>query len=315
MDSKRLHSSFEEIEALYLSRNPPRIRSAADQIVPDNEVAEMSNMTETAELERDLFRAKQISELGNFDKSIFKGNPGSQTIITNKSSAITLISGPQNVLHYGNGAPLVVGQVNVDEDAETISVMLTGPGDVYHDGYTNPSNGVLQLVGIIEFGAGGVQAVAEVDWVNGQVIQVPGTFLRLLTRLDDLSTAAPDGNGQVNVGCYFSRKLKSRQSPLTRTFRIAQPLTHGAVSGRIVIPAFATQVQLLYTTDQAPSDTRIDMSVQGVVDNVIGTVEWEKPAGNGQIVQLAGPVSSIQVVNNDGAASALIVWVVFTIEL
>lgn len=296
---------IDQLDRMYqMRRAMPRI----PRVTPD-----LANLAPTDEqtfgnmgpVENDLERARLIADIGQ-EASRRKilghtANIGQNVLVTDISTA-------PPTSPFG-GKPVLILKAEGDEtDGQTMTVVLAVNTPIQQGGpqSSEPEN----LVAVIQFGSGGAQSQAEVDFINGQVIQVPGSSIQVFARLDTKDGSSAN-QMQANVGAWLVKYPKARVSRLTRSLFVqAGGIAHGGSSQTFPIPPFATEFQLLYN----PSDTLTNI-LYTVFDDT-NTEIYRQPASveNG-LLRLAGSASAVNVKNNDGAINLVSGYGVFTIEL
>jgi hypothetical protein len=312
------HQQFDEIEAAYQKAFPGVSAPVGAPEVSDHEILRMGGDIPHDMQDPELRRAQQLGQLNQDGAPTQLGGTfGSQvTVAVSDGTGVPIGAWAQGTdasglgLLFGNPKAILQLQ-GPDDKAEIISVVLTPPQPNY-----GPvgANRTFAPCAIIEFGIGGVQSRAEVDWIDGQVIQIPASFLRLSARLDPLNAqplAIPDPN--VALGANVGKLPKTRVTPLQKSFSIpsAAPLAHGA-SQTCRIPPFATSARFNYfrgaVLPVAPS--KVEILVLDAFENVM----YDQTLDNTDTVPLAGGATFVQIFNND-AGNSLFGSLIFTIEL
>lgn len=157
----------------------------------------------------------------------------------------------------------------------------------------------LQVRGLIQWGTDGHQAESYFDWLNGTVIQVSGSFVRVIAEIvDNLgageSEPTHDPDAQVTVGATLGYWNAARLAPtLTQQLRLV-----GADPGPaavVVIPRFARR---LWWT--GPVLTDVQWAIGPGAGMTLGAVDpagmltrqgYERP-GNATHLQITGNVTT-----------------------
>jgi hypothetical protein len=152
----------------------------------------------------------------------------------------------------------------------------------------------LQIRGTIAWGTDGHQCVAEFDWLNGTIVQVSGSFIKVSARIVDNFDAddvlpTHDPLAAVRVGATIGYWAASRLAPtFTQQIRLdgTPPLLAPVVA--VAIPRFARRVWILGPT--------------------LSDVDWAiGPAAGQEIAQVdAAGVNSRQAYERPGCATHLV---------
>lgn len=173
--------------------------------------------------------------------------------------------------------------------AEVMSIGLIAPT-------TSASATQIRVKGILEFGNAGVQCVAEIDFCQGVVLSVPGSFVRL-SAIDDGSVGLA---GAVNVTCgaFVSYKNISTSRPPKRT-RYRDTALADTASVVFTVPAFASQ----FWVERTPSNP-MTVSVQRSGLGALYDVNVARGAAMDPL-PLSNDAANIVVTNTDGAGLAI----------
>lgn len=109
---------------------------------------------------------------------------------------------------------------------------------------------------VVEWGSAGCSAVAEVDWLHGTVINVNGSFLRIIARNDSGTTDQQGGEPpSLRLGAWAGYLQRSNPRAPQRTVQAFNLLAGGAPNAQtITIPNFATTLQILRNPVQRQLD-------------------------------------------------------------
>ena len=151
----------------------------------------------------------------------------------------------------------------------------------------------LQVRGTIAWGTDGHQCVADFDWVNGTIVQVSASFVKVSARIVDNLNAtdvAPthDPAAAVKVGATVGYWASSRLAPtFTQQVRLVGSDEVPAPEIAIVIPRFARRLWLY-----GPA---------------LGDVQWAIGPNPGQEIAIVdAPVTSRQGYERPGCATHLV---------
>lgn len=275
--------------------------------------------------ESDLARAKQLADLGERgsqkSRGGISGNFGSAMAVSTATAAKG-VGGLQasGILDYGN--PLALLQVQSDDErAEVLTAVLQTPALV-----ANPNGRMGQPVAVVNFGIGGSQDTVEVDWVNGAVIQVPASYLRVSGRVDFMDGGLHDPSLVMQLGAFVGRDPKTKTTPLTKSFYLTPSATPIAAAGghvTIGVPPHATQARLLYVREASnPPPANIELQA---LNSTANPLEYSTTLDVSDTLQLVSTMATVnagngaggfvRVVNNDPALPITSAWLVYTIEL
>lgn len=151
--------------------------------------------------------------------------------------------------------------INVRGDyPEVVTVTLIAPAPAL----VAPLAFVNHFTAVLEWGHGGTQATAEVDFVNGCSFQLSGSFIRVVGRREALEGA---GN-TVRLGAFLSYLPVNGTNRPKRTTRDTVALAAGAPGRNFVLPRFATDVRVYRITPTNAFDVRFIDSAAGLVGTV-----------------------------------------------
>lgn len=100
------------------------------------------------------------------------------------------------------------------------------------------------LTALIEWGTGGVSQSAEVDIINGAVVNLHASFVRVRVKATQINGGAGTG-GVYEVGAFLSPGEGKSYHPNTLTKNFAAGLAIGANTGAVVIPSFARSMNMV----------------------------------------------------------------------
>lgn len=99
---------------------------------------------------------------------------------------------------------------------------------------------------VVEWGSAGCSAVAEVDWLHGTVINVNGSFLRIIARNDSGTTEQQGGEPpSLRLGAWAGYLQRSNPRAPQRTILVTNLVAGVPAAQTITIPNFATTLQVL----------------------------------------------------------------------
>jgi hypothetical protein len=204
--------------------------------------------------------------------------------------------------------PLVSSILNIggdDMDSKQMSISLKGPNRTPQNDTTFPERTI--IVCIVQFGAGGVQSVAEIDWVNGLTFSVPASAVRISCRNESLADGPQQSVPGLGVFCSYN-PAPSRLIP-QRTFwsRDSLEVTDTIAAGAFCtwqVPEFAKDViferanaagaRTIMPSFRITSITRSDFgAVPGYIDNVATGVRMNPP------LPVGNDTKWIRVINTD----------------
>jgi hypothetical protein len=141
-----------------------------------------------------------------------------------------------------------------------------------------PGTGAARLVtAILRWGAGGAQLTAELDWLHGTIVSVPGSYLEVLARHDGAPAAAP---ARVSATMGYGPRAGSG---CACTFRTLDYGTLSGVPSSHVVPSWATSgVVLFNAVGAATVDLKVVDDANGPMFTMAGVaVGTEFPIPNG----------------------------------
>lgn len=310
-----LRSVFDEISQRHASLVPPTIAVAnqhVDAPVPDEIEKDMGNFVDDSVVDGDLLRAKQIG--GITDNPVRAKN-----ILADQGAAqlgnVTVLDNSHIALN-GDGDPQQILVISDDDQLGEMMTVTLSPPVVAKAGAVGEST---QVICVVEYGSGGIQNHAEIDWVAGLTFQVPGSYLRLSARL---SQPVNPTSLQLQVGATVSRKPRSRNSKLIRSFHIGA-VNHGAF-GSVGVPAMATEVQYLYQPTSTVKNVVISVENQHgdtMYDRLISDNHDPLPLAGQQGGSSSGAArftpggDTVFFTNNEAGNNVADSWATFTIEL
>jgi hypothetical protein len=302
------HAQFDEIEAAYQKAFPGVGPAVEAPEVSDATILHMGGDIPRNMQDPELRRAKQLGQL-NADGSPteLSGNWGSTVnpVDINGTTAT-------------NPAPSAINLQGPDDKAETLTVTLCQPIWSVEDAHA-------KLTAVVQYGNGGFQNTAEIDWVQGTTFQVRGSFLRVSARIDVESGPVAAGSGATCAASAFATKLDCpRQSELIKSFQVGA-LAHASFDTVIIFagvgaphpvppPNFGMLTKFRYMwANTGTAVTKVIVDVFDHNGNTLYTVDLTNDPD--QWIPLLGRASEIRVTNADGANDIADSYLVFNVEL
>lgn len=317
-----------ELDAAHAERTTPPV------VIVDNGVTnDDSDIIRNMEpLEGDLERARELGELASGTsggtRNVIQSGAASQnigrTITIDKTTSASLdpntnlrngVRTDLGSLDWGN--PQVILDINGDDAASSVvSIQLTSPV-IFGNQFLGPQTlDTLQPVAIIEYGSGGSRNKVEIDWINGHIIEVPGSAVRVSARADLIT------NGQAprsfQLGAFVVSGEKAKFVKPVKSFYLGNL---AGPNGNIIVPVppNAVDVQLIYTRGFAgqPPDAQIIMEFQPI-GLAAGTPvpSTNMVDGYNKPFPLCGAMEAVKVSNKDAGATTLNgAFLVFGIDL
>lgn len=304
------HQQFDEIEAAYQKAFPGVSGPIGAPEVSDATILHMGGDIPHDLQDPELRRAAQIGQLNQNGSPIkLDGNWGStvQAQDINGSTAF-------------NPALVAIRLEGPPDKAEVLTVTLCQP-------IWSVENAHAKLTAVIQYGNGGFQNTAEVDWVQGTTFQVRGSFLQVSARVDiESAGGGVAATGATCAASAFATKLECpRQSELLKSVQVGA-LAHtasdtvvivagvGATSGIDAINVgMGTKFRFLWSNTGATPVTDVIVDVFDHNGNTLYTVSLANDPD--QWIPLFGRASEIRVTNADGANDIADSYLVFNIEL
>lgn len=174
-----------------------------------------------------------------------------------------------------------------DAAASLVQVSCTYEG-------TNEANAArpLQVRGTIAWGTDGHQCVAEFDWLNGTIVQVSASFIKVSARIvpnqsatDEVPTFDPEAAARVGatIGYWASSRLAPTFTQQVRLDGTVVPNPEAVIA----IPRFARRLWILGPT--------------------LSSAQWAiGPSAGQEFALVDAPVSSRQGYERPGAATHLV---------
>ncbi len=180
-----------------------------------------------------------------------------------------------------------------DEVAHVICVTLVGPPATAGD-ISNPT----ECVALVQWGAGEVEAEAEIDFgVGGVVFTLPASSIRITAKLEAIESAS-EVPPPVRVGAFASVGSGGRTSRLTRTRFQDIPIAAGGTAA-FEVPPFAKALRVM-AGDQAARAYRLAFFGESAVPPLY-SIEVAA-GGEAPLVDLSPDVTSV-VMTNTGLAA------------
>lgn len=234
----------------------------------------------------------------------YPSNPGKSVLIGPDAASIVNAASLAVVPAFGSVPP--VGRATLlevksdDESSEILSVTLDNPLPFLVPTADVAGAGTIVIArpsAIIEWGVGGVQARADVDFDHGLSLSVPGSFLRVTgvnnripattNNMSGVGTPAFGRNVKLGAFCGYGSVAGTKNLSAKKTIYIDGP---GLLSGSIPIPDYATN----FTVQRSPNAGILSVTVldEGGV-SPIQTLTY--PAGSGfeGAVELSGDAAFI----------------------
>jgi hypothetical protein len=305
---KHWHQSFDEIEAAYQKAFPGVSAPLGAPEVSDHEILRMGGDIPHAMQDQELRRATQLGHLNdNGSPTELDGNWGSTVNPVDVNGTVAV-----------NPAPSMIRLQGPEDKAETLTVTLCQPVWSNEDAHA-------KLTAVIQYGNGGFQNTAEIDWVQGTTFQVRGSFLQVSARIDVESGPVAVGSGATCAASAFATKLDCpRQSELIKSFQVGQ-LLHTASTTVILFagvgaphpippPNFGmvTKFRVMWA-NAGPAVTKVIVDIFDHNGNALYTVDLTSDPD--QWIPLAGRASEIRVTNADAANDISDSYLVFNVEL
>lgn len=172
-------------------------------------------------------------------------------------------------------APLpTLAQVSVPDEMAQPWVVTLGPLQQGNVGV--PPTGVLtpqiptDSFAIVEWGRGGVQTWAVVDWPpHGARFQVDGAFVRVSGGIRGLAAAAAGVAALTNVAAFIAPGRT--ESFAQRTIRYTDGLTNGSEDR--AVPPYAIDARLSFRQSSAPATAAL-VFIEGVASFGAGATLW-----------------------------------------
>lgn len=104
----------------------------------------------------------------------------------------------------------------------------------------------------IEWGVAGYQTFADVDFIQGLMLAIQCSFLRVTAFYDGFPIGSPDGTPTpIRVGAFVGYEPHASVIPTQRTFRLSTPLAAAGIQD-IQVPPYAGNVEVFRATAAAP---------------------------------------------------------------
>lgn len=182
----------------------------------------------------------------------------------------------------GQSAPILEARCSDERSRQLTITLVVSPISTSFD---------RDIVALVTWGAGGLQAPqAEIDFVNGAVFTVIGSFIRILARSD--AGAIPVT--QMQAGAFIGYEPRSAGSAVRGPQRTLKTGAIGAGnSTTLTIPTYATSFSYI----RNPLTTAITLNVLDGPGNVIGIIPIAAGVDVSSIVfPIPGDAVSIQIV-------------------
>lgn len=168
----------------------------------------------------------------------------------------------------GAAVPEPITVLNLSGDSQQCRVVtVTLFNDLQPNSTTRQS-----VLARVKWGSGGIQAQADMDWMQGVTFSLPAAFLRISAFIESALAFGDPVRVGAFVGYYGAAPSQSRNPRLTRTAIVTPP---GTVD--IPIPVFATEMEIVRTIAAA---TGVSAAFDFVVlDDSGGTIYGETVAG------------------------------------
>jgi hypothetical protein len=136
------------------------------------------------------------------------------------------------------------------ENGESIIITLGLDRADGQDRENSPNQNMVDAVCVLEWGVGGSNFIAEIDWSNGLAFSIAGSYARVAARYDCLQVDVAEAPVPLRFKAGFAYGDRSSQS---QALRRSQPITDRRIefddelgtSTGYLIPEFATTMQLL----------------------------------------------------------------------
>ena len=183
-----------------------------------------------------------------------------------------------------------------DEIAHVICVTLIGP-PATSAGQVNAA----ACVALVQWGAGGAEAEAEIDFgLGGVVFTVPASSIRITAEYEG-NFGGSESPQPVRVGAFASVGSGARTSRLTRT-RFEGSSVDPAAAVDFEVPPFAKAVRVL-AGDQATRALRIDFFSDTSLPPIYSV---PVPAGaDSPLVDLSPDITTVRMTNTGAGALAM----------
>lgn len=168
----------------------------------------------------------------------------------------------------------------------------------------NEENETLPLVARATFGTGGTQAVVEVDFVNGAMFSLPGSFLRVDAVVDvpNPDAVPPGGLAAVNAGVFVGYlPISNSARAAMRTLRPGLVAANGN-TGLLPIPNFANSVSVLADVVAATYTLEQFQDAAGALLISTTTVP-ASPGREAQSIPIANAARYVRLTNDNATAS------------
>lgn len=294
--ASRFEATFAEIERRYLSRfppiqtpPPPELTPVDDPQVSDEQAADMGNITDFNELDPDLARAKQISEIGQIGQTEADGNLGTTVAYpVLRNTTLGPVSTPT--------VAVIQAQTNGrDRDVWNVALGAVTPLNQQYFGIPPSELIPMDFLAKVEYGSAGFSETIWLDWLNGLTFQIPGDFVRVSAQLRVFAGLAVGlVNFSVNVSAFLNRGVKTRTSKLT----YSEPFALAAAGNTVFpVPPHATNLNLYWTpTTGGTAVKKMYAAALDAKGNILYDQEWDNNGNDFPI--LAGCVT-VELINND----------------
>lgn len=302
---KAWHAQFDEIEREYQKRFPHVSPPIGDPPVSD---LTASFLKGEHVVDPDLSRAKQIQDMS--------GNPGGgKDLEGNWGSTVSITD--VNGSAAANPALAAIQLRGPTDKAEVLTVTLGQP-------IWRVVNAHAKVTAVIQYGNGGWQNTAEIDWVQGTTFQLRGSFLRVSARMDveSIGGGLPATGAMADVSAFCTRLECPRQSELIKSVQVGALVHATAVVVNIStgvgggLPGFnfsmLTKFRFMWA-NAGPVVTNIVVDVFDHAGNTLYTVSLANDPD--QWIPLLGRASEIRITNGDAANDLSDSYLVFNSEL
>lgn len=153
----------------------------------------------------------------------------------------------------------------------------------------------------VEWGVGGYQTFADIDFIQGVMLALQCSFLRVTAIYDGFPIGSPDGAATpIRVGAFVGYEPHASAIPTQRTFRRSTALAAGGLQD-IQVPPYAGNVEVFRATAGAPFAPGGPFTLQFFDHSSTGTPRYAVAVAAGAAssgeIEIANDIRMIRIVN------------------